>query len=71
MKLTRREQDVLELMSQGMTNKEIGKKLYLSIKTVKRHRHEMYQKFGIVGEGRPSILLITSYLRGDLENYLK
>lgn len=71
MKLSTREQEVLELMSQGMTDEEIGEKLWVSKRTAKRHRHRMYQKFGLVGEKRPSILLIKAYLGGKLEELLK
>ena len=44
--LTRREQQVLELLAQRMTSQEIAQKLVLSDQTVKRHRANVYQKLG-------------------------
>lgn len=43
-KLTRRERQVLELMTTGSTNKEIAKKLFISAQTVKGHVHSILQK---------------------------
>ena len=45
--LTRREQQVLELLAQRMTAQEIAQKLVLSDQTVKRHRANVYQKLGV------------------------
>ena len=45
--LTRREQQVLELLAQRMTAQEIAQKLVLSDQTVKRHRANIYQKLGV------------------------
>ncbi len=45
--LTRRELEVLELLAQRMTAQEIARKLVLSDQTVKRHRANIYQKFGV------------------------
>ena len=35
--LTRRERDVLRLLADGLSNEEIGKKLYISAETVRTH----------------------------------
>ncbi len=45
--LTRREREVLELLSQGLSNKEIGEKLCLSVATVKHHVHHILGKLNL------------------------
>jgi two-component system response regulator DevR len=44
--LTRREQQLVPLIAQGFTNKEIGCQLHLSEQTVKNHIHRVLQKTG-------------------------
>ncbi len=43
--LTRREKEVLELVAEGMTNIEIGAKLFISPSTVDTHRNNLIAKF--------------------------
>jgi len=45
--LTARELEVLAQASQGKTNKEIGKNLFISDRTVQGHLKNIYQKFGV------------------------
>jgi DNA-binding NarL/FixJ family response regulator len=47
--LTRREQQLIPLIAQGLTNKEIAAQLNLSEQTVKNHIHRMLQKAGASG----------------------
>lgn len=42
--LTRRESEVLELLGRGLSNKEIGSELCLSVATVKHHVHHVLEK---------------------------
>ena len=42
--LTPRELEVLRLIALGHTNAEVGKQLYLSIRTVESHRAHIQQK---------------------------
>jgi DNA-binding NarL/FixJ family response regulator len=44
--LTRREQQLVQLISHGLTNKEIAVQLNLSEQTVKNHIHRMLRKLG-------------------------
>ncbi len=46
-KLTRRENEVLRLIAEGLTSKEIAEKLFLSPTTVNTHRANLMQKLGI------------------------
>jgi DNA-binding NarL/FixJ family response regulator len=45
--LTSREIEVLELIAEGMINKEIAKKLYISEKTVKNHVSNIFRKIDV------------------------
>jgi len=45
-RLSRREQDVIRLVSAGMTNRQIAKKLFISVKTVETHRARIMDKLG-------------------------
>jgi len=45
--LTPRQCEVLDLMSQGLTNKTIAKKLSLSDNTVRRHLQDIFAFFGV------------------------
>ena len=44
--LTRREQQLLPMIAQGMTNKEIACSLNLAEQTIKNHVHRMLQRVG-------------------------
>ena len=45
--LSHRELEVLHLFAQGMTNREIAVKLYLSINTIKSHSIKIYRKLNV------------------------
>jgi two-component system, NarL family, response regulator DegU len=46
-KMTKREKQVIALVSDGLTNKEIAQKLHLSTYTVKSHIHNILEKLAI------------------------
>lgn len=45
--LTERERDVLTLLAQGMTNKDIAQSLFLSVRTVEAHLRHIYGKLNV------------------------
>jgi LuxR family maltose regulon positive regulatory protein len=47
--LTERERQILQLIAEGLTNKEIARKLVISVGTVKVHAHNVYGKLGVSG----------------------
>lgn len=45
--ITRREEEILKLVAEGYSSKEIADMLVISIKTVERHRANLLQKLGL------------------------
>jgi DNA-binding NarL/FixJ family response regulator len=58
--LSPRERDILTLIGDGLTNREIGKKLYLSEKTVKNHISRLLAKLGV--QRRVQAAVLASHL---------
>ena len=46
-RMTKREKQVVELIADGFTNKEIAQKLHLSVYTVKSHVHNILEKLAL------------------------
>jgi LuxR family maltose regulon positive regulatory protein len=46
-RFTEREIEVLELLAEGLTNRQVADRLYLSVGTIKRHTHNIYGKLGV------------------------
>jgi DNA-binding NarL/FixJ family response regulator len=47
--LTEREQEVVRLLVQGLSSREVGEKLFISSKTVDNHRTNVMNKLGLTG----------------------
>ncbi len=45
--LSEREREVLQLIAEGLSNREIAQKLFLSVSTVKVHTYNIYGKLGV------------------------
>ncbi len=54
-KLTPREREVFQLVAEGLTNNEVGKRLFISPRTVEIHRAAMMNKLGLKNQ----IALVT------------
>ena len=46
-RLTTREAEILELLAQGLSNKEIAARLFIEVTTVKNHVHNILEKLGV------------------------
>jgi two-component system nitrate/nitrite response regulator NarL len=66
--LTTREQQVMLAVSEGLSNKEVGRQLDLSEGTVKIHLHNIYQKVSVANRTALAALAIAhrNHLRNSL-----
>jgi DNA-binding NarL/FixJ family response regulator len=55
--LTTRERQIVELIAEGLSNKEIGKKLYIEVATVKNHVHNILEKLQVTRRGEAAARL--------------
>lgn len=63
--LTDREREVLRLVSQGATNREIAQALWLSHKTIKNHLTHIFEKLGVSDRTQAALWAIRSGLVPD------
>ncbi len=63
-KVTPRDQQVLNLLAQGCSNKEIGGELSISTRTVKQHLHMLCRRAGIF-DGRKRVKLALYFYEGS------
>jgi len=61
--LTRREYEVLQLMTKGATNREIATTIFLSEETVKSHVKRILHKFGVANRGQAVATYLESLER--------
>ena len=45
--LSQREQEVLQLIAQGLSNREIAERLFLALDTVKGHNRKIFEKLQV------------------------
>jgi len=57
--LTRRESDVLQLLSGGASNREISRQLFLSEKTVKAHLAAVFRKLGVTNRTQAAMAAVA------------
>src|SRR4029450_8979912 len=63
--LTRRELEILKLVAEGLTNEEIGKKIFISEKTVKTHLTNIFDKLKVNNRFKAALLIMGR--SGNLE----
>jgi DNA-binding NarL/FixJ family response regulator len=56
--LTQRENDILALLSEGRSNRDIAQRLYLSEKTVKAHLAAIFRKLGVTNRTQAAMMAV-------------
>jgi DNA-binding NarL/FixJ family response regulator len=64
-KITPRDEDVLRLLGQGCSNKEIARQLNISPRTVKQHLRTLFLRAG-TKQGRKRVILTAVYEKEQL-----
>jgi DNA-binding NarL/FixJ family response regulator len=57
--LTKREVEILKLVANGLTNREIGKKVFISEKTVKTHLNHIFDKLKVNNRFKAALLVMN------------
>jgi two-component system nitrate/nitrite response regulator NarL len=63
--LTERECQIMELVSEGLSNKEIGRRLNLAEGTIKIHLHHIYRKLAV--KNRTALAVSTGFRHAKIE----
>ena len=64
--LTRRELEILRLVAEGLTNEEIGKKIFISEKTVKTHLTNIFDKLKVNNRFKAALLIMGHPIHANL-----
>ena len=57
--LTQREHDILALLAEGRSNRDIAQHLYLSEKTVKAHLAAIFRKLGVTNRTQAAMMAVS------------
>jgi two-component system response regulator NreC len=66
-RLTEREREVLQLVAEGNSNKEIAGRLFLSVLTVETHRKRVLEKLGLRGTPEAVLYALSKGLIGPIK----
>lgn len=58
--LTRREREMLALLAEGLSNKAIAARLYLSVRTVEGHLANLYTRFGVHSRTEAALIAVQN-----------
>lgn len=62
--LTERQIDVLRLLAEGLSNKEIGRRLGISTRTAEHHVQDIYTRLGVTGRAPAALFAMEHHLLG-------
>ena len=66
--LSKREREVAQLVAQGMSNREIADRLYLSERTIDNHVHHILDKLGFDSRVQVATWLVAGRAQGSAKN---
>lgn len=66
LRVTKREWEVLQGICDGLTNKEIGQRVFVSENTVKTYCQKLYKKLGVTKAGSPRCAVVAVAFRKGL-----
>lgn len=61
--LSKREQEIISLVAEGLTNENISKKLFISQRTVKIHLNNIFRKLGVKNRTQAALLHVQHQIR--------
>src|SRR5215468_305504 len=64
--LTKREKEILRLVAEGLTNEEIGKRIFISEKTVKTHLTNIFDKLKVNNRFKAALMIMGRPGNADL-----
>ena len=67
--LSKREQEVLTLLAEGFSNKQIAQHLYLSVRTVGNHLNSVYGKLNVHSRTEAALIAVQNNLPKKLSNF--
>jgi two-component system nitrate/nitrite response regulator NarL len=59
--LTSREREIVFALAEGLSNKEVGRRLNISVGTVKVHLHNIYNKLGVKNRTALAVLAYNEF----------
>ena len=65
--ITKREREIIELIVQGKSNKEIEELLFISVHTVKNHVYNIFRKLGVTRRGQLVRLVMEAQAQSDID----
>jgi RNA polymerase sigma factor (sigma-70 family) len=69
--LTKREMEILRLVAEGLTNEEIGKKIFISEKTVKTHLTNIFDKLKVNNRFKAALMLMGQSAETNTANWTR
>jgi DNA-binding NarL/FixJ family response regulator len=67
--LSKRELEILHLIARGVSNEDIGKKLFISLPTVKAHVTHIFRKLNVKNRTQAALLLMQARSRNSVLMY--